>query len=195
MLCWPLVSPDINPIEHLWNELGWCVRQQQNSPCSVADLTQALQHHWVAIPQVFTCQLCLSVPCHFQAVLEDKLATPNTDTFLIGHVQMWWGYLEFFFASSSCLVLKYYLFVAIQNSFNILLNLRLHFHCFSVYIHLLKRKQERERKFFSYFILVVSGAYKRVKKRKNVIVSLGCQSSYISNPKFLKIYSALSYPI
>ena len=51
VLPWPALSPDLNPIEHIWDELGRRVRvnHQVNN---VNDLTRALQLEWRALPNV-----------------------------------------------------------------------------------------------------------------------------------------------
>ena len=41
-LDWPEQSPDLNPIEHFWNELERRLRARPNGPTSVLDLTNAL---------------------------------------------------------------------------------------------------------------------------------------------------------
>ena len=48
---WPAVLPDINPIEHLWDELGRRVPGRQNPPRNVRELGQALQQEWWNIPR------------------------------------------------------------------------------------------------------------------------------------------------
>ncbi|GFW79819.1 transposable element Tc1 transposase [Trichonephila clavipes] len=47
--------PDINPIEHLWDELERRLRSQPNRPSSLQALTSAVMDAWKAIP-IFTYQ-------------------------------------------------------------------------------------------------------------------------------------------
>ena len=55
ILDWPSRSPDLNPIEHIWDELGRRVRQQVNPPQTLGDLERALVEQWRRLPQaVFT---------------------------------------------------------------------------------------------------------------------------------------------
>ena len=52
VLPWPAFSPDLNPIEHLWEELDRRVRRRDNPPSSVLELEQALHQEWNNIPQM-----------------------------------------------------------------------------------------------------------------------------------------------
>jgi transposase len=47
------VTPDLSPIEHLWDELGRRVRQRQNPPETLKELRVALVHEWNNITQAF----------------------------------------------------------------------------------------------------------------------------------------------
>lgn len=49
VLPWPAVSPDMNPIEHVWDELGRRTRQR-HAPQNVDQLANALVTEWNAIP-------------------------------------------------------------------------------------------------------------------------------------------------
>ena len=53
-LDWPAQSPDLNPIEHLWDELERRLRARPHRPTSVPDLTNALVAEWK--------QFCSNVP-------------------------------------------------------------------------------------------------------------------------------------
>jgi transposase len=45
-LPWPALSPDLNPIEHLWDELGRRVRMRVNLPESIDQFQRALTVEW-----------------------------------------------------------------------------------------------------------------------------------------------------
>ena len=49
-LNWPAQSPDLNPIEHFWDELERRLRARPSCPTSVCDLTNALLEEWSKIP-------------------------------------------------------------------------------------------------------------------------------------------------
>lgn len=48
---WPACSPDLNPIEMLWDQLGRAVRQRITRNSTIADLRHMLIEEWNAIPQ------------------------------------------------------------------------------------------------------------------------------------------------
>ena len=50
-LPWPACSPDLNPIEHLWDILGRRIRRRDPPVHNVAQLDAALHQEWQRIPQ------------------------------------------------------------------------------------------------------------------------------------------------
>ena len=48
---WPSMSPDLSPIEQVWDELDKRVRRRQIQPNTLAQLEQALIHEWNNLPQ------------------------------------------------------------------------------------------------------------------------------------------------
>ena len=65
---WPSKSPDLNPIEHLWDNLDTRVRQRQNPPGNVNELRDALLEEWNNIPQAQINNLFHSMRRRCQAV-------------------------------------------------------------------------------------------------------------------------------
>uniref|UniRef100_A0A3Q3J269 T-box domain-containing protein n=1 Tax=Monopterus albus TaxID=43700 RepID=A0A3Q3J269_MONAL len=68
-LDWPAQSPDINPIEHLWDELERRLRFRPSRPTSVSDLTNALLEEWSKIPMNTLLNLVDSFPRRVEAVI------------------------------------------------------------------------------------------------------------------------------
>lgn len=70
VLEWPSQSPDLNPIEHLWDVLGRRVGAEKHS--SKADLMAHLQREWRAIPKSTIERLIESMPRRCAAVIAAK---------------------------------------------------------------------------------------------------------------------------
>ena len=47
---WPAISPDLNPTEHLWDEIQ---RRLNEEPTTAAELSVAFQRVWALIPMAF----------------------------------------------------------------------------------------------------------------------------------------------
>ena len=69
VLPWPSKSPDLNPIEHLWNQLDKRVRQRQPPPQTLDQLRQMLQQEWRTIPRNNVRNLIESMPRRGRTVL------------------------------------------------------------------------------------------------------------------------------
>ncbi|GFT47246.1 transposable element Tcb2 transposase [Trichonephila clavipes] len=70
-LDWPARSPDLNPIEHVWDFLGRRLAARTLPPVTIRELRLALQDEWAAMPQQLIdtlilimgrrCETCLAV--------------------------------------------------------------------------------------------------------------------------------------
>ncbi|GFV46306.1 transposable element Tcb2 transposase [Trichonephila clavipes] len=59
---WPACSPDMNPIEHVWDALGRGVAGHQPPPQTLQELERALLEEWDRIPQLVINSLIHSMP-------------------------------------------------------------------------------------------------------------------------------------
>ena len=71
-LPWSALSPDLNPIEHLWDELGRRVRMRVNLPESIDQFQRALTVEWNNIPQAFVMRLIGSMRHRCLAVINAR---------------------------------------------------------------------------------------------------------------------------
>ena len=60
-LDWPPLSPDMYPIEHLWDELDRRVRARRQPLRNINELTNALINEWNNIPQQVIANRVLSM--------------------------------------------------------------------------------------------------------------------------------------
>ena len=68
---WPAFSPDLNPIENLWDALGRAVLRRFPPPATLRDLQTALQEEWrlldstvvdhLVTSMITRCTLCMKV--------------------------------------------------------------------------------------------------------------------------------------
>ncbi|GFX87320.1 transposable element Tcb2 transposase [Trichonephila clavipes] len=58
---WPAYSPDLNPIEHVWDALGRRIAACLHHPENTQQLKQMLIEEWALLPQEMLHQLVLSM--------------------------------------------------------------------------------------------------------------------------------------
>ena len=47
---WPAKSPDMNPIEHVWDKIGVIILEKDNPPTNLAQLRHAVVRAWAQVP-------------------------------------------------------------------------------------------------------------------------------------------------
>ena len=68
VMSWPAQSPDLNPIENLWDHME---RKLRDMPCTTKEgLWENLQHIWSSIPSDTIQNLVQSMPKRVEAVIE-----------------------------------------------------------------------------------------------------------------------------
>ena len=65
----PPRSPNCNPIEHLWDELGRAISSMDNPPQNLDELRQALLDKWAQIPVQHLQRLVASMPRRLAAII------------------------------------------------------------------------------------------------------------------------------
>ncbi|GFV39172.1 transposable element Tc3 transposase [Trichonephila clavipes] len=66
---WPAYSPDLNPIEHVWDALGRRIVARLHHPENSQQLKQMLIEEWVLLPQEMLHQLVLSMRRRCEATI------------------------------------------------------------------------------------------------------------------------------
>ena len=93
-LPWPALSPDLNPIEHLWDEFGRRVRNGLNPPETLDELRRALIQEWNNIPQAFIRNLIGPMRRRCQAVINTREDTHVINTVKLVFVVMIFTFVE-----------------------------------------------------------------------------------------------------
>lgn len=71
-LPWPARSPDLNPIEHVWDALKRRIRSRNHVPETLPALRNAVVEEWDQIPQEFISGLISSMPHRLEAVIQAR---------------------------------------------------------------------------------------------------------------------------
>ncbi|GFW24920.1 transposable element Tcb2 transposase [Trichonephila clavipes] len=66
---WPAYSPDLNPIEHVWDALGRRIAARLHHPENTQQLKQMLIEEWALLPQEMLHQLVLSMQRRCEATI------------------------------------------------------------------------------------------------------------------------------
>jgi transposase len=72
VLKWPAQSPDLNPIEHLWQYLKRQLAKYETEPAGMLELWERVEAEWNAIPAQVCLELIESMPRRIMAVLMAK---------------------------------------------------------------------------------------------------------------------------
>ena len=72
VLKWPAQSPDLNPIEHLWQHLKQQLNAYEVPPAGIHELWDRVQVEWEKIPKEVCRNLIESMPRRIEAVIKAK---------------------------------------------------------------------------------------------------------------------------
>lgn len=71
-MIWPAKSPDMNPIEHVWDEMGRRIRSRNRVPDTLDTLGEALIEEWNNIPQINISNLIRSMPRRIETLIRAR---------------------------------------------------------------------------------------------------------------------------
>ena len=66
---WPAWTPDLNPLEHIWDQMGLFIRDMDNPPTIVASLQEALLQTWDVVTTEGMDVLVWNMPRRLRAVM------------------------------------------------------------------------------------------------------------------------------
>ncbi|KAJ4429941.1 hypothetical protein ANN_22145 [Periplaneta americana] len=92
-LDWPAQSPDLNPIEHLWDELDRRLRSREMRPTSIVQLSAMLQEEWRRIPVDILHKLVESMPDRVAAVIATRVMPRVTELTGSNMFTAWKGFV------------------------------------------------------------------------------------------------------
>lgn len=72
VMLWPSCSPDLNPIENVWNYINIRVRARVVQPRTIDELKAAIEEEWHLTPLSYIRELYESMPRCIDAVLKVK---------------------------------------------------------------------------------------------------------------------------
>jgi transposase len=72
LLDWPAQSPDLNPIEHLWQLIKIRLEEYEEAPTSIMELWERVQVEWNKVSKEECINLIESMPRRIEAVLKAK---------------------------------------------------------------------------------------------------------------------------
>ena len=72
LLPWPAQSPDLNPIENVWDHLARRLAKRSIQPATEDELWEALQEEWYQIDLVYIQKLYQSMPRRVEQVIQRK---------------------------------------------------------------------------------------------------------------------------
>ena len=72
VMVWPANSPDLNPIEHLWDHVKRKLGEYENAPNGILELWERVEKIWEEIPESVYQNLISSMPRRVEEVLKAK---------------------------------------------------------------------------------------------------------------------------